>query len=67
MIFVFTADVDVMDTESDEDDSPMVFVAGKPMPLDEIKGNAEIIAQMTEQEVKAYIEAFQDRYGDEYD
>lgn len=56
-----------MDTESDEDDSPMVFVAGKPMPLDEIKGNAEIIAQMTEQEVKAYIEAFQDRYGDEYD
>lgn len=64
---LFAADVDVMDTESDEDDSPIVFVAGKPMPIDEIKDNTEIIAQMTEQERDAYILAYQERYVDEYD
>lgn len=56
-----------MDTDSDEDDSPMVFVAGKPMPMDEVKDNPEFIAQMTEQEREAYISAFHERYGDEYD
>lgn len=56
-----------MDTESDEDDSPTVYVAGKPMSLDDVKGSPEIIAQMTEQEREAYVLAFQERYGDDYD
>lgn len=56
-----------MDTESDEDDSPIVFVAGKPMPLEEVKDNEEMIAQMTPQEKEAFIVAYQERYVDEYD
>lgn len=64
MVFYFTADVDVMDTDSD-DDGPTVFVAGKPISLSEV--NDEIIAQMTPQEKDAYIQAYQDAYSEMMD
>lgn len=53
-----------METESDGDD-PTVFVAGKPIPLDEV--NDEIIAQMTPQEKEAYIQVYQETYSHIYD
>lgn len=59
-----TADIDVMESESDGDD-PTVFVAGKPIPLDEV--NDEIIAQMTPQEKEAYIQVYQETYSHIYD
>lgn len=60
----YTADVDVIDTESDSDE-PTVLVAGKPIPLDEV--NDEIIAQMTPQEKETYIQVYQETYSHMYD
>lgn len=54
-----------MDSESDADDEPTVFVAGKPIPLDEV--NDEIIARMTPQEKEAYIQVYQETYSHMYD
>lgn len=53
-----------MDTDSDGDE-PTVFVAGKPVPLDEV--NDEIIAQMTPQEKETYIQVYQETYSHMYD
>lgn len=61
----FTADVDVMNSESDDDDIPTVFVAGKAIPIDEV--NDELIAQMTHQEKETYIQVYQEHYSGMYD
>ena len=63
----FSADVDIIDSESDNDDNgPIVYVSGKAMPIDEVIGNNEIIAQMTPEEKNAYIQAYQEMYSDMY-
>lgn len=59
--FFRIADVDVIDTESEDDDDPTVFVAGKPIPLSEV--NNELIAQMTPQEKENYIQVYQEAYN----
>lgn len=51
----------MIDTESEDDDDPTVFVAGKPIPLSEI--NNELIAQMTPQEKENYIQVYQEAYN----
>lgn len=43
-----------------------MYVAGKPMPIDEVIGNNEIIDQMTPEEKNAYIQAYQEMYSDMY-
>lgn len=65
-LFVALADVDVIDSDSD-DDEPTVYVAGKAMPLSEVEGNSELIAQMTPQEKETYIQVHQDTYSHMYD
>lgn len=55
---------EIMDSESD-DDSPIVIVAGKPYPIDEIDDN--LIAQMTPQEKDTYIQIYQDHFSHMYD
>lgn len=62
--FFFAADVDVIETESDGDELT-VFVAGKPVALDDV--NDEIIAQMTPQEKEAYIQVYQEAYSHMYE
>ncbi|XP_031623562.1 general transcription factor IIE subunit 1 [Contarinia nasturtii] len=59
-------DIDVMDTDSDGDETT-VLVAGKPMPLDEVIDNEEIIAQMTPQEKDAFIQVWQETYSHMHD
>lgn len=54
-----------MDSESDDDPSPTVMVAGRPHPIDEI--NDELIAQMTQQEKDTYIQVYQDHFSHMYD
>lgn len=57
-----------MDSDGDSDgDERTVFVAGKPMSLDDVIGNDEIIAQMTPQEKDAYIQAYQEAYSHMHD
>ncbi|XP_058830198.1 general transcription factor IIE subunit 1 [Topomyia yanbarensis] len=56
--------VEIMDTDSD-DDMPMVTVAGRPHPLDEI--NDTLIAEMTPQEKETYIQVYQDHFSHMYD
>lgn len=58
-------DPDVMDSESDEDDSPTVMVAGKPYPIDEI--NDSLISKMTHQEKDTYIQVYQEHFSHMYD
>lgn len=51
---------------SDEDDSaPMVQVAGKSVPVTSV--NDDLIAQMTQSEKEAYIQAYQEYYASLYD
>lgn len=64
MFFYISADIDIMDSES-EDDSPTVMVAGRPHPIDEI--NDELIEQMTQQEKDTYIQVYQDHFSHMYD
>lgn len=60
----FFIDVEVM--SSDEDDSaPMVQVAGKSVPVTSV--NDALIAQMTQSEKEAYIQAYQEYYASLYD
>lgn len=59
--FLPTADIDVMDTDSDDDPPPMVFVCGKAISFYEV--NEEIIAQMTPQEKETYSQVFQETYN----
>lgn len=54
-----------MDSEDEEDDSPTVYVLGKPHPIDEI--NDKLIGQMTQQEKDTYIQVYQDYYSHIYD
>lgn len=62
----FTANIDVMESESEaDDDIPMVFVAGKSIAIDEV--NDEIIAQMSHQEKETYIQVYQEHYSHMYD
>lgn len=58
------AGIAIMESES-EDDAPVVTVAGRPYPIDEI--NDELIAQMTQQEKDTYIQVYQDHFSDMYD
>lgn len=62
--FFVAADVDIIDSDSDGDELT-VFVAGKPIPLDDV--NDEIIAQMTPQEKETYIQVYQEAYSHMYD
>lgn len=56
--------VEIMDTDSD-DDTPVVTVAGRPYPVDEI--NDTLIAEMTPQEKETYIQVYQDHFSHMYD
>lgn len=62
---MFIASVEVMQSDSDDDDVPTVYVAGKAVPIDEI--NDELIAQMSHQEKETYIQVFQERFSHMYD
>lgn len=54
-----------MESESDNDDSPVVMVAGVNYPIDEI--NDELIAQMSQQEKDTYIQIYQEHFSHMYD
>jgi transcription initiation factor TFIIE subunit alpha len=54
-----------MESEEDEDDTPMITVAGKLYPLDEI--NDSLIAEMTPQEKETYIHVYQEHFSHMYD
>lgn len=54
-----------MESEEEEDDSPTVFVLGKPYPIDEM--NDLLIGQMTQQEKDTYIQVYQDHFSNMYD
>lgn len=55
----------MIETESDDDDVPSVFVSGKAIPIDEV--NDELIAQMTHQEKETYIQVYQEHFSHMYD
>lgn len=63
--FFISADVDVMESDEEEDDSPTVLVEGRPVPIDEI--TAELIEQMTQQEKYTYIQVYQDHFSHMHD
>lgn len=68
LVFLFrcvAADIDYMESESDNDDSPAVMVAGVAHPIDEI--NDELIAQMSQQEKDSYIQIYQEHFSHMYD
>lgn len=54
-----------MESDEEEEDLPTVYVAGKPVPIDEI--DDELIAQMSHQEKEAYIQVYQDHFSHMYD
>lgn len=62
---MFAADIDYMESESDNDDSPVVMVAGVNYPINEI--NDELIAQMSQQEKDTYIQVYQEHFSHIYD
>ena len=53
--------VEIMESDEDEDDTPMVTVAGKLYPLDKI--NDILIAEMTPQEKETYIHVYQEHFS----
>lgn len=55
-----------MDSDSD-DDGPIVYVAGKPYPLNDVVESAELIDQMTPQEKESYIKVYQDTFSHIHD
>lgn len=59
------AGVDVMESEDEEDDSPTVYVHGRPYPIEDI--NDLLIGEMTQLEKDTYIQVYQDHYRDMYD
>lgn len=63
--FVSTAGVDVMESEEEEDDSPTVYVLGKPYTINDI--NDRLIGQMTQQEKDTYIQVYQDHFSHMFD
>lgn len=60
-----TANISLMDSESEDDDVPTVLVSGRSVPIDEI--NDELIAQMTHQEKDTYIQVYQEHFSHMYD
>lgn len=54
-----------MESEEEDDDSPTVLVAGRPVPIDEL--TAELIEQMTQQEKYTYIQVYQDHFSHMHD
>lgn len=54
-----------MESEDEEDDSPTVYVLGRPYPIDEM--NDQLIGEMTQLEKDTYIQVYQDHYRDMFD
>ena len=61
----FPANVEFINNSDSEDDIPMVHVAGRPIPIDEIDN--ELIAKMTRQEKDNYIQVYQEHFSHMYD
>lgn len=65
LVLLSTANISLMESESEDDDVPTVLVSGRSVPIDEI--NDELIAQMTHQEKDTYIQVYQEHFSHMYD
>lgn len=60
-------DVELMESEGEDLELPMVKIGNEEYPLDQVNGNTELIARMTPAEQEIYVGLYQEYYGSEFD
>lgn len=67
LLLVYLDDVEILDSEDDDEQVPMVTIGELKVPLSEVSANPQLITKMTPAEKDAYIQLYQEYYNDMYD